>query len=118
MAIPIVHASATNLELSQEHIALIERKMAPLGRLLSGEHDVQVDVIIRRVYHRFKGDMFYVSAKLSSEHGTYMAVSTGHYLTRALSGAREYLRHSLSRGDSVKARPSFMKISSERSEVE
>ena len=101
MAMPIIHASATNLELSQERRTLIQQKMAPLGRLLAGEHDVRVDVIIRRVSNAADGDMFYVSAKLSSAKGTYMAVATGHYLTRALADAREYIRRSLSRGQSV-----------------
>lgn len=101
MAMPIINASATNLELSQERRALIEQKLAPLGRLLRGEHDVSMDVIVRRVQSRAGRDMFCVSAKLSTGSGTYMAVATGHYLTMALAGVREYLRRSLSRGESV-----------------
>lgn len=101
MAMPIISASATNLELSQERRALIEQKLAPLARLLRGERDVEMDVVVRRVQSRTGGDLFCVSAKLKTGDGTYMAVATGHYLTMALTGVREYLRRSLSRGESV-----------------
>lgn len=99
---PNINASATNLELSQERQALIEQKLAPLGRLLAGERDIQIEVIVRRIKNSLDEDVFCVSAKLVTSTGTYMAVGSGHYLARALSGVREYLRRSLSRGESVR----------------
>jgi len=99
---PNISASATNLELSQERQALIEQKLAPLGRLLAGERNIQMEVIVRRIESSLGDDMFCVSAKLVTSQGTYMAVGNGHYLARALSGVREYLRRSLSRGESVR----------------
>lgn len=105
MAMPIIHTSATNLELSQERKALVERKLYPLYRLLPRGSEAEVDVVIRRVKEE-EGDIFSVSAKLSTKNETYMAIATGQYLTRALSDVREYLRHSLCYGQSVPA-PSF-----------
>ena len=46
MVMPNISASATNLELSQERQALIEQKLAPLGRLLAGERNIQIEVIL------------------------------------------------------------------------
>lgn len=111
MAMPIINASATNLELSQEHIALIEQKLAPLCRLLTRERDVQVDVVVRLVTAEDNNDKFYVSTKLQTSSNTYMAVATGHYLTRALDDIRAYLRRSLSRGESVLTPFSYGRVS-------
>lgn len=101
MAMPNINTSATGIELNPERRALITQKLAPLGRLLVHEREVKVDVVIRRIESQMTGGMFYVSAKLATENGTYMAVSTGHYLTRALTEVREYLRRSISKGSSV-----------------
>lgn len=101
MAMPNINTSATGIELNPERRALITQKLAPLGRLLVHEREIKVDVVIRRVESQMTGGMFYVSAKLETENGTYMAVSTSHYLTRALTEVREYLRRSISRGASV-----------------
>lgn len=98
---PLINASATGIELNPERRALITQKLAPLGRLLVHEHEVAVDVVIRRVESQMTGGMFYVSAKLATDQGSYMAVATSHYLTRALTEVREYLRRSISRGASV-----------------
>lgn len=103
MAMPNINTSATGIELNPERRALITQKLAPLGRLLVHEREVSMDVVIRRVESQMTGGMFYVSVKLATDNGTYMAVSTGHYLTRALTEVREYLRRSISRGASVKS---------------
>lgn len=102
MTMPSINTSATGIELNNERRALIAQKLAPLGRLLVHEREVSIDVIIRRVDASLAGDMFYVSVKLVTDHGDYMAVATGRYLTRALTSVREYLRRSISRGESVK----------------
>lgn len=102
MNLPIINTSTTNIELTEERKSLITQKLAPLGRFLVHEENVEIDVNIRRMDAHLGGDTFYLSVKLTTDKGAYMAVATSRYLTRALTEAREYLRKSVSRGVSVK----------------
>ena len=101
MTIPIINTSATNLELTNQVKSLITQKLAPLGRLLVHEREVKVDVTIRRIESAVGVDSYYVSTKLTTDRGSYMAAATGLYLTKALVLARESLRRSISKGASV-----------------
>ena len=103
MRLPTINTSATNFELTRERQSLISQKLAPLGRLLVHEEELQIDVNIRCLKTHLGGDAFYVSTKVTTDRGVYMAVATGRYLTRALTETREYLRRSISRGESVKS---------------
>lgn len=101
MKMPIINTSTTNLELTKERQSLITQKLAPLGRFLVHEEEVLIDVSIRRMESHLGSDAYYLSVKLTTERGVYMAVATSRYLTRALAEAREYLRRSICRGESV-----------------
>ena len=101
MTFPIIHTKATNVELNEERKDLIARRLAPLARLLYGQGEIKVDVVLRRTRSRLTGDMYFVSVKLSTPQNSYMAVSAKAHLGRALTTAREMLRKSISRGASV-----------------
>lgn len=101
MTIPSINTCATNIELTDELQSLIAQKLAPLGRLLVHEHDVEIDLSIRHLSSVVGTGTFHVSAKLSTDRGTYMAATSGYYLSRTLVSLRESLRRSVSKGSSV-----------------
>ena len=101
MAIPIITTRATNLELTDERQALITQKLAPLRRLLVHENEAAIEVVLRGVHGPWPGETFYVSTRLITDNGTYMAVASHRYLTRALTEVRDVLRRNISRGASV-----------------
>lgn len=101
MTLPIITTKATNVELTDERKSLIRQKLAPLSRLLVHERNVTLDVNIRCIKAGFGSEVFYVAVKLSTDKGSFIAASTGHYLTRTLIDVRESLRRSISRGRSV-----------------
>jgi ribosome-associated translation inhibitor RaiA len=101
MAIPTITTRTTNLELTNERQALITQKLAPLRRLLVHEQEAVIDVMVRRIRGTLANEKFYVSLRLQTDQGSYMAVASHHYLTRAITDARDSLRRNISRGASV-----------------
>jgi len=101
MTLPRINIKATNVELNTSLRGLINRRLAPLSKMLQQESEVILNVVLRRTHSRVTGDMFFVSVKAVTSEDSYMAVSAKHHLSRALTSVRETLRQSISRGESV-----------------
>lgn len=101
MSIPRIRTRATNVELTGARKSLITRRLAPLSRMLKGEGEVDIEVMLRRTETQVEGTMYFVSVKLITPQDSHRAVAANQHLTRALDNARDMLRQSMSRGESV-----------------
>lgn len=101
MNIPIIHARATNVELTKEYKVLINKKLLPLARFLKGQGEINVDVVVRKTSFHQMQSAFFVSLKVTTDNDTYMAVAMKPNLSSALVTARSMLRRSISSGESV-----------------
>lgn len=101
MILPTINTRATNVELTDERRSLITRKLAPLARFLVHEGEVSIDVVMRRIRTRLGGTMYYLSVKVTTPSGAYLAVASETHLAKALTKVRETLRKSISRGSSA-----------------
>ncbi len=101
MSIPNISTRATNVELTDERRSLISRRLSPLARFLVHEDEVNIDVVMRSIRARLGGDMFYISVKVTTPNDVYVTVAQGRQLGVALTKARETLRRSICRGESI-----------------
>lgn len=99
MYVPSINTRATNIELTEDRRALIIRKLLPIGRVLDANEHAQIDLVMRRVRHKFGGSMYCLSVKLTTDRGSHIAIAIEPYLEKALSKARSVLRRSIVRGN-------------------
>lgn len=89
--------TAMNVELSEYHKQLIMRNLAPLLRLVPEQGRTECTVIIRCVRRPLGGAQYYVMVRLHGKTQDYYAVGMEHFLLRAVKGAANELRRTLSR---------------------
>lgn len=98
MYVPRISTRTTNVELTNERRALIIRKLTPIGRLLNADEQGDIDVVLRRERHRFGGNKYYLSVKLTTSGGAYHAVAIESHLEKALRKTRTIIKRALSKG--------------------
>lgn len=102
MYVPAVNIRATNVELTSERRALIIKKLTPLGRYVPAGEVADIDVVMRQERHRFGGDKFYLTVKLTYASGSYYAVAIESSLGRALIKTRDIIQRALAQGSTRK----------------
>lgn len=94
---PDITTRAMNVELSNDHIDLIAKKLAPLARLMGDDARVHFDVVLRKIKKRWSGERYCVSVRMKAGTDSYYAVAFESYLEKAFSSARDDLRKAISK---------------------
>ncbi|MCA9365997.1 hypothetical protein KC722_00275 [Candidatus Kaiserbacteria bacterium] len=99
-----INTKATNVELTDERMSLIRKRLASITRVLRQAGGSELNVVIRGSSARDGSVMYFVSLKAIGEHENFMAVAAKPHLGLALSAAAHMLRQAMSRGESVTER--------------
>lgn len=99
-----INTKASNVELTDERMSLIRRRLASVTRILREIGGSELNVVIRGSSAQDGSKMYFVSLKAVGDKENYMAVAAKPHLGLALSSAALMLRRSMTRGVSVSER--------------
>lgn len=101
-----INTKASNVELTDERMSLIRRRLVSVTRILRDAGGSEINVAIRGSSALDGSKVYFVSLKAIGEKENFMAVAAKPHLGLALSSAALMLRRSMTRGASVTERHS------------
>ncbi len=98
MAFPQISVKATNLELGGGLSALIDQKLAPLGKYIrDNATDSTCRVEVEKLSEHQSGKIYRVEINLFTDGKPYRAEATEEQAEKAIDTARDELKHELQR---------------------
>ncbi|MCD5382044.1 MAG: ribosome-associated translation inhibitor RaiA [Candidatus Pacebacteria bacterium] len=98
MTFPTINTRGNNVELTPELTALLEQKLAPLGKFLpAGETDVSCNVELEKVAEHQSGKIHRAEINLRVAGTLYRAEATEEQMERAIDVMRDEVKRELRR---------------------
>lgn len=96
MYVPTISTRATNIELTDGRRALIANRLKPLGSVFAPGTIAHLDVAIRRLPGAMARNKYCISAKLTTDKRTFVAMEMDSSLSAALKKTERTLRRLVS----------------------